>query len=362
MKSICFITTGDIKDIATAKRALGLANPLSDLGWKVSIIMEDTEENRHRVGLECEERVQCFFLTYKSAWDEKRKKKNLLKKIKPDYVYLCAFVFRNIVHLRFKCKRLVEHSELQSSIKGVKWWRKCNFLWNEYYSLIYADGILNASRFLQQWYQKKANYFLLRNKPMLYFPYAYNQRVCKTYTGLKKTNDIIVTYLGSLSKSYRSIDIVKAVQLLNHPNVKVLLIGKGDDFSNIKNYVHNNQLQHEIKFLGYVSEEDISVYFSMTDVFILPMNDTIQDWARCPSKLYMYLPYRKPIVTAKIGEPYEVLKDAGIYYQPGSIKSLAEALRKAIDAKEINIDIARHEWSARASLLNAWIEKVFENR
>lgn len=37
---ICFITTGDIKNIATAKRALGLANPLADLGWEVSIIME----------------------------------------------------------------------------------------------------------------------------------------------------------------------------------------------------------------------------------------------------------------------------------------------------------------------------------
>ena len=35
---ICFITTGDIKNIATAKRALGLANPLADLGWEVSII------------------------------------------------------------------------------------------------------------------------------------------------------------------------------------------------------------------------------------------------------------------------------------------------------------------------------------
>ena len=45
MKSICFVTTGDIKDIATAKRALGLANPLTELGWQVSIIMEDTEEN-----------------------------------------------------------------------------------------------------------------------------------------------------------------------------------------------------------------------------------------------------------------------------------------------------------------------------
>lgn len=41
---ICFITTGDIKNIATAKRALGLANPLADLGWEVSIIMENCEE------------------------------------------------------------------------------------------------------------------------------------------------------------------------------------------------------------------------------------------------------------------------------------------------------------------------------
>ncbi len=39
MKSICFVTTGDIKNIATAKRALGLANPLSKLGWSVSILM-----------------------------------------------------------------------------------------------------------------------------------------------------------------------------------------------------------------------------------------------------------------------------------------------------------------------------------
>ena len=66
MKSICFVTTGDIKDIATAKRALGLANPLSDLGWEVSIIMEDTEENKHRVRLECDERVHVFYFLHAS--------------------------------------------------------------------------------------------------------------------------------------------------------------------------------------------------------------------------------------------------------------------------------------------------------
>lgn len=55
MKSICFITTGDIKNIATSKRALGLANPLVDLGYDVSILMEDTTENRKRVSL-----LRCY--------------------------------------------------------------------------------------------------------------------------------------------------------------------------------------------------------------------------------------------------------------------------------------------------------------
>lgn len=58
---ICFITTGDIKSIATAKRALGLANHLSDLEWKVSIIMDDTEENHHRAELECDSRTKVYF-------------------------------------------------------------------------------------------------------------------------------------------------------------------------------------------------------------------------------------------------------------------------------------------------------------
>ena len=44
-KKICFVTTGDIKNIATAKRALGMANPLQALGWEVHILLEDAAEN-----------------------------------------------------------------------------------------------------------------------------------------------------------------------------------------------------------------------------------------------------------------------------------------------------------------------------
>ena len=84
---ICFITTGDIKNIATAKRALGMANPLIDLGWDVSILMEDTEENRHRVSMECSDKVKVYYFPHCSAFQEIKAKNKLIKEIQTLYIY-----------------------------------------------------------------------------------------------------------------------------------------------------------------------------------------------------------------------------------------------------------------------------------
>ena len=366
MKTICFVTTGDIAAIATAKRALGLANPLSDLGWKVHVIMEDTNENRHRVSMECDERTKVHFLTYNSSFDERTKKSVLLEEIRPDYVYLCAFVFRNIVSISFKCKKLVEHSELRSAIKDVAWWRRWYELSSEYYSLVYADGVLNASVYLQRLNKKRARCIFRKKLPILYFPYAYNMSVCKTSVckdgiDLKKgDDDVFITYLGSLSRAYGTIDIVKAVMKIGRNEIKLLLLGDGDDRQRIQDYVFENSLDKQVWMPGYVREEDISAYFSLTDVFVLPMNDTVQDKARCPSKLYMYLPYNKPIVTSKIGEPYEVLKNKGVYYTASSVDSLSTAILKALSKNTLGMNPLCHEWNERARQFDTWIKDSFE--
>lgn len=365
LKTIGFVTTGDIAAIATAKRALGLANPLSDLGWMVHVIMEDTDENRHRAAMECDERVKVHFMSYTSPIDEKNKKSSLLEEIKPDYVYLCAFVFRNMVSVNFKCKKLVEHSELRSAITDVSWWRRGYELFSEYYSLVYADGILNASVYLQKLNRKRAGRILREKLPMLYFPYAYNGDLCKMVVrkdcvGWEKSDgDVFVTYLGSLSRAYRTIDIAKAVHRIGRVDIKLLLLGDGDDRQRIQAYVAENNLEQQVWMPGYVNEELIPTFFSLTDVFVLPMNDTVQDKARCPSKLYMYLPYGKPIVTAKVGEPYEVLKDNGIYYATGSVDDLSRAILTALTKKTLGLDSRCHEWTERAKQFDEWIKRSF---
>ena len=103
------------------------------------------------------------------------------------------------------------------------------------------------------------------------------------------------------------------------------------------------------------------MYFSLTDFFVSPMNDTVQDWARCPSKLYMYLPYRKPIITCKIGEPYNVLGNNGFYYEPSSSDSLAYEMEKLLESGKTTIAIEpmEHEWRYRTNEFDKWIRSTF---
>lgn len=366
MNKICFITTGDIKNIATAKRALGMATPLVNLGWDVSILMEDTVENHHRVSMECCDKVKVFYFPHSSALQEIKAKNKLIKDIDPDFIYICAFVTRNIVGIGHRSKKLVEHSELQSGISDMKGLRKIHAYINEYFSILYSDALLNASQYLQEVFKKRAKRVFKGNMPMLYFPYAYSDGVMKImeidrnkpeYSKYKDRK--IFVFLGSIVRGYGAFTMIEAIQMIKdkHPEVLLLMLGRGGSYFEACDYVKKHELVNNISLLGFVSEEEISHYFSLTDYFISPMNDTVQDWARCPSKLYMYLPYRKPIITCKIGEPYNVLGREGLYYNPSSCEDLASVMTNLLESgkTEININPLEHEWSFRSNEFDKWM-------
>lgn len=370
-KKICFVTTGDIKLIATAKRALGMADPLTALGWDVSILMEDTEENRHRVSMECSKDIDVRFFTQCSAREEIKTKNALLKDICPDFIYYCALTTRNCVGLRLRSKKLVEHSELPSKNYDVKGLKRLRILGLEYFSIFFADALIHASKFLQTTFDQRARCILHRKPSSLYLPYAYAEGVTQVkcidrtsgkaaqYEGRK-----IFSFLGSITRNYGTFTIIEAIERIKerHPEVLMLFMGKGIDYEAACSYIEGHNLSDYVKMLGYVEEEDISFYFSLTDYFISPMNDTVQDWARCPSKLYMYLPYNKPIITCKIGEPYETLHDKGLYYEPSSVDGLAREMEQLLVSgrTELGIDASLHSWRRRSKDFNDWMEKNFQ--
>ena len=222
---ICFVTTGDIKLVATAKRALGLADPLLDLGWEVSIIMENTEENKKRVAMECNnDKVRVYYYNRCNVVQELRIKNRIIKRIAPDYIYLCAFVFRNLVCVfNRKPVKLVEHSELVSSFRVGKRKVLGNIL--EILSIFYASGMLYASKYLQQYYSGRIWNKILK-KPGLYFPYAYNENVCvnispylindfRNALGIRG-DEFVFVFLGSIATNFGAYLMVDAIkEILN---------------------------------------------------------------------------------------------------------------------------------------------------
>ena len=203
-------------------------------------------------------------------------------------------------------------------------------------------------------------------------------------------DELVFVFLGSIATNfgaYLMVDAIKEILKRGKYKVKLLLLGQGKVYKQLKEYVLNESILKDTVILpGYIQEEEIPFYFSIADCFILPMNNTVQDWARCPSKLYMYLPYNKPVITCKIGEPYEVLKEFGIYYECGTFDECLELLHSAISGKgikyveralpsmikaiervckgdyRVKTNPLMHTWKQRAIELNNWLnDTIFVN-
>lgn len=367
---ICFVTTGDIRRIATSKRALGMAAPLSSSGWEVHILMEDTEENRHRADLECPASVKVHFFPRSTALGEVRIKNRMIRHIRPDFIYLCAFVFRNIVSSPPGCRKLAEHSELQSGIPDIKGFRKLTVLLFEYYSVWYSDGLLSASKYLEDLYCTRAKRTGRSKLPVLYFPYAFSESLHQPVSlgvdhplNRKYQGKRVFLYLGTITRNYGAFTMIRAFEQLPHlrDQARLVLIGRGRHLEEAKSYILSRKLTDYIELPGFVEEEDIRYYFSVASAFISPMNDTVQDWARCPSKLFMYLPYRKPVLTCRIGEPVTVLNGAAVYYKSGSANDMAHQIENMFIQNKWEADSKPHlhSWNQRTKEFDSWIRSRF---
>lgn len=93
-------------------------------------------------------------------------------------------------------------------------------------------------------------------------------------------------------------------------------------------------LKDHVSFPGYVSEEELRAELAGANVFLSHLNDTEQDWARCPSKLYYYMALGRPVVTSSVGENRVALGDSGFYYRSDDPEDFASAVEEALDVPD----------------------------
>ena len=356
-RKILFNLTGSIESLATIKRAFGHAPYLHELGYEVHLLLENTPENYSRAATEAPRAILHSYSTA-SAWQEIRSKHRLINQIRPDYIYSMCSAIRCVVFpflLEDKTAlRMVEYSELPAkNFHSGPLRRSYEALMDRLCLRMYRHYIF-ASKYLYYFFEQKYN--VSKGRTVSYLPYAYEPRFYFRKERTGSQGPFHLMHLGSLEVNYGFLFIIAGVQQLIDQGhaVRLTIMGDGRDRHLGEAYVRQHGLEHCVDFAGFVAEASLNDRLNEADAFIAPLLNTIQDKARCPSKMFLYLPYLKPIITAKIGEGLELFENRGNYYQPSDADSFRKAVLDCLNGRAFVLtDPAKHTWQARTTQLLA---------
>lgn len=354
-----FVTLSRFSQFPTYKRAIGMGEALAQMGHVVKIACLDCEENRSRMALEAPH-CEPIWIKTGSLWKEVVGKLSAVWSVKPDFVYSPSYSLRNLAFLRWmfprRVKLIIEFCELYSDFaRKLSCWRM-----KEYLALSEADYLVCASHYLRKEFSRRIQSRRLK-LPVLYLPYAYPEYLKSK--GKVQNCPQRVLFMAALWRNYGIYEVLSATEMLlqRGRNIVLDVLGSGPEKLHVIQWVKEHCLDERIHIHGYVDESRLDEYFSEASVFVSPMQDTIQDWARCPSKLFYYLPYNKPIVTCQIGDPYCTLGALGFYYSPLNVEEMANAIDNALlVAPTFSYPegfVEKHSWASRAKEIMDWLQK-----
>jgi len=135
-----------------------------------------------------------------------------------------------------------------------------------------------------------------------------------------------IVYSGSFGNK-DGLDIVfRAIRELNEEGyaVNLCLTGSKDNLHNLQG-IHDHP---NIKFLGYLSSEELTKLQMGADVLLMSRVNSMQNVASFPFKLGEYLLTGKPVIATSVGDVVDYLQDGvnAFLIEPESVTALKNAI------------------------------------
>lgn len=155
----------------------------------------------------------------------------------------------------------------------------------------------------------------------------------------KKAGEFLVGYLGNFGRGQALETVVAAAELLaeTDSDIRFILLGDGPRRDEIRERIRATP-GAKISLHPPIPKESTRAFYNSCDVCLVPLAPYSSFQATIPSKLFEILACEVPVVGAFAGEGKKLLEEsaAGIVAEPGSARSIAEAIRrtKALSAAE----------------------------
>jgi len=189
------------------------------------------------------------------------------------------------------------------------------------FKIIYksADQIIVNSKKFKNLLKKKLNI----NSKFIYNPLISRYKIKKTSKKIKKNLNIL--NIGRLTDQKDHLTLLRALHLLKKDKIKFTasIIGSGDKYKNLKEYIDKNNLKKEVQLLGY--KPDGYKFMTKADVFILSSK-----YEGLPNVLIEAQQSNTPIISSNCATgPSEILMDGklGSLYPVGDYKKLYKEIK-----------------------------------
>lgn len=155
--------------------------------------------------------------------------------------------------------------------------------------------------------------------------------------------------------TYKKVEgLIEAVEMVREQTGRALeIVIAGTDNPNCPGYLDGVQAQYQhvsgVTFTGYVEEEDVPVIFSESAMVVFPYTSTTGS----SGVLHQAGSYGKAVVMPNLGDLAELVTQEGYqgeFFNPFSVKSLAEAIKTLVLDDARRIEIAKANYQAANAL------------
>jgi len=131
-------------------------------------------------------------------------------------------------------------------------------------------------------------------------------------------NDDVVIFVGTIYPFAGLIQIVHNFENLKkvNENIKLLIVGGGPSYSQLKKLVIKKKLESEVILTNFINQNEIPKYISLADICINPFEINYLTNRIIPTKIIEYFACGKPVLSTPLSGTKELLPDEkfGIVY------------------------------------------------
>jgi glycosyltransferase involved in cell wall biosynthesis len=155
--------------------------------------------------------------------------------------------------------------------------------------------------------------------------------------------------------TYKKVEpMIEAVELIrSRTNLDMEIVVAGTDSPNTPGYLAGVESTYkdveQLRFTGYVAEEDVPKIFGESTVVVFPYTSTTGS----SGVLHQAGSYGKPAIMPNLGDLAMLVKEEGYgggFFEPDSVESLADAIQKVLENDDYRVILAKQNYFAAVSL------------